>query len=73
MGLCGTAQTVIRFPSNIGIEMVQGDVHAVIKVMKQHISEHRQLLSGDTMDSLCQCWGFAHVSCHKEKLLDFKS
>ena len=34
MGLCGTAQTVIGFPSNIGIEIVQADTHAVIKVMQ---------------------------------------
>lgn len=72
MGLCRTAQTVTGFHSSIGIEMVQGDVCAVIKVVIKHVSEHRQLLSGDTMGSLCQCWGFAHGSCHKEKLLDFK-
>lgn len=53
MGSCGIVQTMIGFPSRIGTEIVQADAHAVIKVMKQDVSEHMQLLSGDTMGSLC--------------------
>lgn len=34
MGLCGTAQTAVGFHSNIHIEIVQADAHAVIKVIK---------------------------------------
>jgi len=34
MGLCRSAKRVVGFPSNIDIEIVQEDAHAVTKVMK---------------------------------------